>query len=206
MLSEKNIRDIEDIILDPTIAILHHDARPFTLSPKAMGGTLQPGDRLMTPTGSTRHRSTFSILEKGRDDGSPGREKYRVEHEHTGYWSRISTTTLFLPIEFRGMTPVWMFALSGTFLGSTNSAHDQDIAERIDKHLLEGYRAVFQLRRKGDRNHYLRSPEYERNGLLYKSHWNGNFSDFFGSEEVILDGLVTVWKAHFFGRIIVPVS
>jgi hypothetical protein len=162
----------------------------------------------MVPVGEVRHRTSSSFMDKSPDGDrfKAGPEKYRFEHEHTGFWSRISTVTLFLPIEFRGMTPVWMFVLSGCFTKSDNSDFDRDLIERVDSHVHEAHRQTFQMRRNGDTFHYFRAPNYTADNLSYNSHWVGDFKDFNGVEKVTLGDSSIVWRANFFGRLIDPIS
>lgn len=206
MLSQETVEQIEEILLNPIHAITLDSAKPFTVSPMARSGKLEVGSRLMIPVGETRHRTSSTFLDKGPDEDTPGPEKYKFEIEHTGYWSRISTVTLFMPIEFRGMTPVWMFALSGNFKKSGDIEFDRDLIERVYRHILKSHRQLFQMRRDGDKTHYFRAPEYEKGDLHYKSHWVGTYADFSGSEKVTLDHTSVVWNAHFFGRLIDPIS
>ncbi len=206
MFAAETIQFIEEILLDPVHATTLSNAKPFTLSFDARNGKPEVGNTLMIPVGHARHCSRSAFLDKGPDEFTPGPEKYAFEHEHTGYWSRISTVTLLLPIEFRGMTPVWMFVLSGCFKRSDDIEFDRDLIERVERHIQKAHRQLFKLRKEGDKTHYFRAPALTANDLSYTSHWVGDFKDFSGTEQVTLEHTSTVWSAKFFGRLIDPIS
>lgn len=206
MLSKDTVNTVEQILLDPTKGMLHYSPKPHSMSGEAFSGSLKPGDRLIVPVGVARHHTSFADLDKGPNEHTAGPELNRIECEHTGYWSRITTVTLFLPVEFRGMTPVWMFALSGNFKKSGDIAADRELVDRIERHMRAAHRQLFQMRREGDKTHYFRAPNYTAENISYRSHWTGDFKEFSGSEQVTLDNTEAAWEASFFGRVIDPIS
>jgi hypothetical protein len=208
MLSQENLERIEKILKNPVNAAMIHHAKPYKLSPEALSGNLKAGDRLMVPSGLVRHQERHGVRgpHPSGDKLKPGPIEYEFEHVHTGYWSRITTVTLLLPIEFRGMTPVWMFAISGQCTRSGDAEYDKALMEKVDQHIHKAHKKLFQLRRDGNNQMFFRAPEFHDGHLEYKSHWQGDFTNFSGSEKVTLEYTSIVWQADFFGRIIDPIS